>query len=130
MNIPDLKSPEEIIDYGMDDVVIRHYIAGIVGGKTLNMEGYTENVLKAGHVIIYDTVLDEYKPMPLSGDAYGSLPANHVYAGVLVRSILTKEPFAAIMYAGEVNDVASPYSVASIKDALKSALPQLVFMHD
>lgn len=128
--IPDLKNPEEIISNGNDDVVIRHYIAGIIGGRTLNMEGYTADVLKAGHVIIYDTVLDEYKPMPLSGDAYGSLPANCVYVGVLVRSILTKEPFAAIMYAGEVNDVASPYSVDAIKDALKSALPQLVFMHD
>ena len=27
MTIPDLKSPEELIDYGMDDVVIRNYIA-------------------------------------------------------------------------------------------------------
>ena len=34
------------------------------------------------------------------------------------------------IYAGEVNDVASPYPVSDIKSDLKTALPGLVFMHD
>jgi len=34
------------------------------------------------------------------------------------------------IYDGEVNDVASPYPVSSIKSAMKTALPGLVFMHD
>lgn len=119
------------VEEGFDSIVIRQYIAGIKNGKTLDVTGFTPSVIKAGHVIIHDTVNDVYKPMPLSGTtAYGSLPANHEYAGVLAASVLTKRPLAAIMYAGEVNDVASPYPVDSIKSAIKSALPMLVFAHD
>lgn len=117
---------------GMDSIVIRQYVAGIKNGKTLDVTGFAPDVIKAGHVVIYDTVNDTYKPMPLNegGTAYGSLPANHTYAGVLVATILKKYPFAGIMYAGEVNDAASPFSVDSIKSAIKTALPGLVFMHD
>jgi len=125
-----MNNEPEKIQEGFDSIVIRQYIAGIKNGKTLDVTGFTPTVIKAGHVIIYDTVNDVYKPMPLSGAAYSSLPANHVYAGVLAASVLTKRPIAAIMYAGEVNDVASPYPVDSIKSAICTALPMLVFKHD
>ena len=127
-----LNNDPEMVHEGMDSVVIRQYIAGIKNGKTLDVTGYAPDVIKAGHVVIYDTVNDVYKPMPLNeeGTAYGSLPANHEYAGVLVATILKKRPLAGIMYAGEVNDVASPFPVDSIKSAMKTALPQLVFKHD
>ena len=127
-----LNNEEKFLHEGMDSIVIRQYIAGIKNGKTLDVTGYTPDVIKAGHVIIRDSVNDVYKPMPLNeqGTAYGSLPANHEYAGVLVGTVLKKRPMAGIMYAGEVNDVASPFSVDSIKSAMKTALPQLVFKHD
>ena len=117
---------------GLDSIVIRQYVAGIKNGKTLDVTGFTPEVIKAGHVVIHDTVNDVYKPMPLNdaGTAYDSLPANHEYAGVVVASVLTKRSVVGIMYAGEVNDVASPFSVDGIKSAIKSALPGLVFMHD
>jgi len=127
-----LNNDEKILHEGMDSIVIRQFIAGIKNGKTLDVTGFTPDVINAGHVIIRDTVNDVYKPMPLNdgGTAYGSLPANHEYAGVLVGTILKKRPLAGIMYAGEVNDVASPFSVDSIKSAIVTALPQLVFKHD
>ena len=130
--IASLNNDALTIAEGMDSIVIRQYIAGIKNGKTLDVTGFEPDEIKAGHVIIYDTVNDVYKPMPLNvgGTAYGSLPANHAYAGVLVATIQKKHPFAGIMYAGEVNDVASPFSVDSIKSAIVSALPGLVFMHD
>ena len=127
-----LNNEEKFLHEGMDSIVIRQYIAGLKNGKTLDVTGYTPDVIKAGHVIIRDSVNDVYKPMPLNeqGTAYDSLPANHEYAGVLVGTVLKKRPMAGIMYAGEVNDVASPFSVDSIKSAMKTALPQLVFKHD
>lgn len=125
-----LSNEKVMIDTSMDEVVIRNYVAGIIGGRTLDVTGITEPTIKAGHVIIRDTETDVYKPMPVSGDSYGSLPENHEYVGVLRGTILTSKPMAAIMYSGEVNDVASPYPLDAIKSALKTAIPTLVFLHD
>jgi len=130
--VADFSKEERTIMSGMDSIVIRKYIAGIIGGRTLDMTGFKSSVIKAGHIVIRDTQNDTYKPMPVKPDDsdYGSLPESHEYAGVVVCSKPANEPLVGIMYAGEVNDVASPYSVKSIKEALKTALPMLVFMHD
>lgn len=118
--------------FGNDPVVIRHYTAGIKGGKVLNVDNYKQEFIRAGHVIIKNTTTGEYLPMPVNeaGDAYESLPENCVYVGVAVSTVPTAEPFVAIMYAGEVNDEASPYAVDSIKDAIVKAVPTLRFDHD
>lgn len=116
---------------GMDSVVIRHYVAGIIGGRTLDMTGFAESVIKAGHIVIQNEE-DEtiFKPMPVSGGKYAALPDGYKYAGVVVCSKPASEPMVGIMYSGEVNDVACPYPVDAIKDAIKAELPTLVFMHD
>lgn len=130
--IANLHSDKSELSFGNDSVVIRHYIAGIKGGRTLDMTDFPNEVLQAGHVIIRNTSDDTYKPMPLNSaaDAYDSLPSGCEYVGVAVASVPADHPFVGIMYAGEVNDNASPFSVDGIKDAMKTALPQLVFMHD
>lgn len=127
-----LANEMETINAGMDSVVIRHFVAGIAGGRTLDVSNYKLPVINAGHVVIRDTANDTYKPMPVNeeGTAYESLPGSHEYAGVVVCSKPVSEPLVGIMYAGEVNDVASPFPVDVIKDAMKTALPTLVFMHD
>lgn len=123
------------IDSANDSIVIRRYGAGIIGGRTLDMTGFPadKGCIRAGHIVIRNSSDDtDYKPMPLNaaGDAYDSLPDGYEYAGVVVATKPIDYPLVGIMYEGEVNDVASPYSVASIKSDLKSALPGLVFMHD
>lgn len=120
----------KVIEPGLDSVVIRHYVAGIVGGRTLDVSENSEKVIRAGHVIIRDKENDIYKPMPVQDGAYGSLPGNHEYVGVLRFTVTADCPVAAIMYSGEVNDVASPYPVDTIKTALLTAVPTLVFKHD
>lgn len=131
----DLNNGGVRIDSANDSIVIRRYGAGIIGGRTLDMTGYpsSKGCIRAGHIVIRSTS-DEtvFKPMPLNeaGDAYSSLPDGYEYAGVVVATKPVDYPLVGIMYEGEVNDVASPFSVASIKSALKSALPGLVFMHD
>ena len=123
------------IDSSNDSIVIRNYVAGIKGGRTLDMTGFPSNLkcIRAGHVVIRSTT-DEtlYKPIPVasSGEAYESLPSGYEYAGVVVATNPVDIPFVGIMYAGEVNDTASPYPLTAIKAALKTALPGLVFMHD
>ena len=120
----------ESFGFGKDPIVIRKYIAGIKGGKVLDVSGFTEEYIRAGHVIIRDTNKDVYKPMPVQDGAYSSLPSNHEYVGVAVASKSVKEPFVSIMHTGVVNDVASPYPLDTIKAALKSSVPTLVFEHD
>lgn len=132
--IADLPRHEREILSGMDSIVIRNYISGIIGGCTLDMKGFKQSVIKAGHIVIKDTASGNYKPMPVSdggvGNTYDSLPGSHEYAGVVVCSKPADEPFVGVMYAGEVNDIASPYPIDDIKDELKKQLPMLVFKHD
>lgn len=120
----------ESFGFGSDPIVIRRYIAGIQGGKVLDMTGFTDDYIRAGHIAIRDTEKDVYKPMPVSDGVYGSLPEKHEYVGVVAATKSAKEPFVSIMYNGEVNDVASPYPIDGIKGALKTAIPTLVFKHD
>lgn len=125
-------SEKDVVSFGADSVVIRNYVGGIVGGKALDCTGYTEDVINAGHLVIRDTINGTYKPMPLneSKTGYAAKPENHEYAGVVVASKPTAEPLVGIMYAGEVNDKAVPYSVDSLKAAIKADLPALTFLHD
>lgn len=120
---------------GLDSVVIRQYKGGITGGRTLDMTDFPDSAVKAGHIAI--RVLDEdgknytYKPMPVANGAYGSLPANHEYCGVVVASKPADYPLVGIMDDGRVNDEAMPYPLtAEMRTALKAALPNLIFEHD
>jgi hypothetical protein len=123
------------IDSASDSIIIRNYGAGIKGGRTLDMTDFPSDLkcIRAGHVVIR-SIEDEtlYKPMPVANDgkSYASLPQGYEYVGVVVATKPVDYPLVGIMYAGEVNDVASPYPVSDIKAALKTALPGLVFMHD
>lgn len=121
---------QETFGFGKDPIVIRHYGYGIQGGRVLNVAGFEEEYIRAGHVIIQDTTTGEYKPMPVSNGEYSALPEGHKYIGVCVASKETKEPFVGIMTMGEVNDVASPYPLDSIKEAFLAAVPTIRFDHD
>lgn len=116
--------------FGNDPIVIRHYGDGIKGGKVLDVTGFNEEFVRAGHVIIKENATGCYKPMPVNDGQYASLPANHTYVGVCVASVDTKEAFVGIMTDGEVNDVASPYPLDNIKTAFKAAVPTIRFDHD
>ena len=58
-----LASEMEILNAGMDSVVIRHYVAGIIGGRTLDVSNYNLPVFKAGHVDVRDQSTDACKTM-------------------------------------------------------------------
>jgi hypothetical protein len=115
---------------GKDAVIIRNYVDGIKGGKVLDMTGFTEDILKCGHVIIKKN--ETYKPLPVSNDAYASLPEGWSYAGINMTTVEWKleGSIVGIMTSGEVNDKAAPYNLSSIAAAIKTAIPTLRFDHD
>ncbi|MGV6945039.1 hypothetical protein [Sphingobacterium kyonggiense] len=119
------------IDTSKDSIVIIHNIFSIPGGKTLDVTGFTPDVINAGHILIKNAAGD-YKPMPLNagGTAYAALPADHTYAGVLVATILKKRPYAGVMINGYVNEVASPFPVTDIKAAFLTAVNKVEFRSD
>lgn len=123
MATANLNSDVNQVDFSNDSIVIVKNLETIPGGRTLDITGFTPTVIKAGHVIIEETANGELKPLPVDM----ILPALHTYKGVLVASILTAKPFAAVMVRGTVNKLATPYAIAA---AVETALPLIRFTND
>lgn len=129
--IADLTKQEEVFADGNDSIVIRRITGSITGGRTLDMMGFPDSRVRAGHIIICETATDTYKPLGVSSGAFSALPTGHEYKGALIGSVSAGEPFSGILYDGEVNDLAMPYPLTdTLRAALKTALPSLNFMHD
>lgn len=129
--IAELTKEGKAYNDGFDSIVIRRVGGCIVGGRTLDLTGFTDSVVKAGHIIIREKSTNTFKPLGVSSGAYATLPTGCEYAGVLRASVDADAPFAAIMYDGEVNDECLPYPLTdALRTALKSAFPSLYFMHD
>lgn len=126
METANLNHESEFVDTGKDSIVIMSYLDGVNGGRTLYTKEFAPKVISAGHIVIKDAN-GSHKPMPIANEAYGSLPANHTYVGVVVASVKTSDPRVAIMTRGKVNKEASPYPVT---DAMVSALKLIEFTQD
>src|SRR5690606_31929219 len=54
------------------------------GGRTLDVTGFSPNLIKGGHVIIKETATGEYKPMPVTGsgaiESLGTITPGSGYA--------------------------------------------------
>ena len=134
----DISPNKETVVFGNDSAVIRKYIAGIAGGRTLDCSDFADDNVLAGHVIIKKAD-GKYAPMPVTpavpakpaqGETpavaaqpakYGTLPAGASYAGVLYRSISKKNPAASIMTIGIVNPDMTPYPMTDILTAFMAA---------
>lgn len=123
----------ESFSFENDPIVIRADFKGIDGGAVLNVDGYTEEHIRAGQLIIREKDKEdpEYKPLGVENGNYKALPEGYEYAGICRSTKSVKEPFVGIMTWGEVNDIASPYPItAALKETLKTALPHIGFEHD
>jgi hypothetical protein len=65
MAVADLTNTGSGFMFGKDDIVIRDKFEEIRGGRTLDVTGYPETAIKAGHVIIQNG--STFKPMPVTG---------------------------------------------------------------
>lgn len=114
------------VDDSLDGIVTIQALAELPGGRTLDVSGITDSVIKAGHVIVRDTANDVYKPLTITASAYVTLPTKHEYVGTLKFAIPTSDPRAAIVLAGLINEAASP---APVTTAIKSALPGIKWLY-
>lgn len=132
MTVANLVNGSESYMDGDDSIVIVENMEQYRGGRTLDVTGFTPDIIKAGHVIIKEDAAEVYKPMPLNvgGDAYAALPASHSYVGVLAATIRKARPFASIMVRGTVNPTAAPFGMSSILAAFKVAVPHILFRAD
>lgn len=96
-----------------DTIIIDKVFETVRGGRTLDVTGFADDVIQAGHVIILDG--GEFKPQPVDG----SIPVGAEVVGILTGSILASEPSAAIMTRGTVNEVPLKYPIT---EATKTAL--------
>ena len=119
---------------GDDGVVIRHLNSSITGGRTLDTSEFSENVVKAGHIVVRKKDSDGvyvYSPLSVNEGAYEALPEGAEYAGVVINTMPKDEACVGIMDDGRVNDTAMPYPITDgMRAALKAALPNLIFEHD
>jgi hypothetical protein len=123
-------TPEQV-DTTMDSVVIRKVDHDIPGGKTLDVTGITDTVLKAGHVIIENTSTGAHKPLGIKSGAYDSLPSGHAFKGLLTASILTATKQASVGIAGDVNGTAAVNSgLPPYTSTIKNALTRWIFSKD
>jgi hypothetical protein len=127
-----LNYPSKEIITSDDNIVIKKYIDGYEGGRTLDTTDYPLSVIKAGHVIIVETATKKFKPMPLNTakDAYATFPTGHKYAGIVVATKTADRPFVGILTQGTVNPAAAPFKYDSILTDLKAALPHIEFRED
>ena len=127
----DLSNTPIQVDTTLDVVIIKKVDHDIPGGKTLDVTGVTEEVLKAGRVIIIETATGKLKPLAITTGAYVALPGGHTYKGILISTILTKRPFASVMLAGDVNEGAViNYDLPAIPAGAKTALTHILFTQD
>ncbi len=121
-----------LVDDGMDSIVIVKDFGDLPGGRTIDVSGIDSDVkiIKAGHILVKDGS-GNISPLGTTTDsdgnaAYAALPDGYSYAGVLKGSILTEDPRAAVLTAGQVNAAASPYPVT---EAIIAGLPRIEFLY-
>jgi len=67
MATANLNNAPTTFDDGNDSIVIVDNFQSIRGGRTLDVTGFAPDMIRAGHVIIYQTATNQYKPMPVTG---------------------------------------------------------------
>lgn len=121
------------VDVSKDSIVILLNTYTLEGGRVLDVTGFTPNAIQAGHIVIREDATGTYKPMPISGEEFGALPADHSYAGIVVASVdkVTQGGGVGVMVQGAVNEKAMPYKIPTALEAeLKTALNQIYFSYD
>lgn len=109
-----------------DAIVIVTDLGDIPGGRALDVADVTEEVIRAGHILIVNDTTKEVKPLGVTGNAYAAKPSGYSYLGVLKHSVLKTDARAAILTIGQVNAAASPYPVTA---DIKSGLPRIEFLY-
>jgi hypothetical protein len=126
MSVTNLNRTPEHFEDGNDSIVIVRDLGDIPGGRSLDVTEVTEDVIRAGHILISNDTTKEVKPLGVSGSAYSAKPSGWSYIGVLKHSVLKTDARAAILTIGQVNAAACPYPITA---DIKSGLPHIQFIN-
>lgn len=126
MSVTNLNRTPEHFEDGNDSIVIVRDLGDIPGGRSLDVTEVTEDVIRAGHILIANDTTKEVKPLGVSGSAYASKPSGWSYLGVLKHSVLKTDARAAILTIGQVNAAACPYPITA---DIKTGLPHIQFIN-
>lgn len=117
-----LVKERKAVVFGKDSIVVQKFIAGIKGGRSLEVADFPLNVIEAGHVII-KLASGKYAPMPVEQDA--TYTAKTVTTGASVKGLYTKSG-SSYLACGDA-DVAvegTTYYEKTLKDTYSyAALP-------
>lgn len=136
MAVTNLVTTDQVYNASKNSVFVMHYSYGLEGGRSLDMTGYTPDVLHTGHVIIRDTTTNDFKPMPVtgepfaSGSAYAALPADHEIIGLTIEDRATDLPMAPVIMGGKVNQTPESVVPYAYTDEIRAALPNINFSQD
>lgn len=125
-------SDPKCVVFGNDTVAITLVLETIRGGRTLNVDNYTEEVIHSGTPILVNAAGDTFIPMPVVGDGSGfaAKPSGYEYVGILIATISKNKPEAGILVRGGVNPNAAFYPTTALVAELKTALPLITFKAD
>lgn len=126
MSVTNLNRTPEHFEDGNDSIVIVRDLGDIPGGRSLDVTEVTEDVIRAGHILISNDTTKEVKPLGVSGNAYSAKPSGWSYIGVLKHSVLKTDARAAILTIGQVNAAACPYPITA---DIKTGLPLIQFIN-
>lgn len=106
-----------------DGIVIIKSFMDIPGGVVLDVTGWTDETIYAGHGVIKRDADGEYFPLPKTG----TIPASHTAVGVVKASVLTSKPAVGVVLGGQVNEKAMVYPVSA---AFKTATANIIYTED
>lgn len=124
----DLTNQEVQVDTSLDNVVMPKVLTTLPNGRTLDASDFKESVIKGGHLIVKKTGEALYKPMPVEGGEYSTLPEGFEYAGFQYGSVLKTRPFGAISKNCQYVVEASPCELDAVLEDVKKALPKVEFI--
>lgn len=106
MATQDLIKQKQSVDTTLDNVIIVKVHDTLPGGRTLDVTGFPDAEIRAGHVIFRHNDTGEYVPQPVDGSIPkdGDATTDAACIGVLTVSIAAASPEAAIMTRGVVNE--------------------------
>ncbi len=117
----DITTKTTTVNTANDSLIIVNNLETLPGGRSLDVTGFTDTEISAGHLIIKKITDSTYKPLPKDG----TLPSGYAYVGVLVASLKTAKATASIMTRGTVNEAYLKYAVSS---TAKTALSLIQFI--
>lgn len=123
----ELEIKREEITFGYDSIVVRKFTNGIIGGVTLDITNYPQNIVLAGQAVITDGNI--YKPMPVVGERYGEMPEGFRFFGVIYRSSKATQG-VSVMTRGAVNKYRAPYDFLSVIDDFQEQCPMVILSCD